>query len=771
MKKHVPSLSSQPEQSACPATDTDFREIIKHLHIGYALLEVIRNSDGAPVNFRYLDLNPKSSEILRTDTTAFIGKTFTQVQPEVSGKIFENLLTAAQTGTDVLFEFFSKKYSMHLRVQVFMPGPEKLVLLFSDISEKVLTENTSRIQQTFFEKLFSASPDAIAILDHDDQIIRVNDQFRAMFGYTYEESKGKKINDLIVPSDLKEEGLALTKAAAAGDFTKGETIRKNKQGRRIDVSIIGKRIQLHDQSSVVFGIYRNISERKNAERALIESEKQFRNMVDHSLVGIYIIQQSKLMYCNQKFADIFGYSHPEEMLGIDTLTLVDSADRQMVITRMKEREEGTKETAHYEFQGTRKDGTTILLETLGTRIIYHNMPALQGTLRDITNRKRAESELKKAKEKAEESDRLKSVFLANMSHELRTPLNAVIGFSNLQKTTDNLEELHDYAESIHISGNHLLNLIEDLFDISIIESGNVDLVKSLVDVDDMLKELYDQMEAERLVMKKSRITLKVARAERQVSIKLFTDPVRLKRIFINLIKNALKFTSTGTVEFGFRSVSGGMEFFVKDTGIGIEKEKQQLIFERFTQADQSHTRTFQGAGLGLFLTRKLVELLGGTISVKSEPGQGAEFCFSLAGLSSGSHSDAAGNTSEINWGYKSLLIAEDDDASYLLLKNFLKKTGIKVMRATNGQQAVDLALKHNFDMILMDIKLPVMNGLDAARAIRGQNAYVPIIAQTAFAFESDVHKSFEAGCNDHITKPINRRSLIDKMRRYINNKV
>lgn len=770
MNQQKSKIPGQAETYGNCGIDINFREIIRHLQIGYALLDIIRDESGKPVDFMYVELNRKSADILHTDTSVFIGKTFREVQPAVSKGIFENLITAAETGTDILFEFFSKKYGIHLRVQAFTPSPENLVMLFSDISDEVLTENTSKIQQTFFEKLFSSSPDAVVILDHDDRIIRINRQFQILFGYSHEEAKGKKINELIVPQEFEDEGLALSRAAAAGDFTKGETIRKNKNGHGIDVSIIGKRIELHDKTKVVFAIYRDISERKNAERALRESEHQFRSIVDHSLEGIYIIQQSKLRYCNQKFAEIFGYKNPEEMRGIDVINLIDPSDRQMVTGKMKRREDGTEETAHYEFHGIKKCGAPILLETLGARISYQNKPAIQGTIRDITDRKKAEMELKEAKEKAEESDRLKSVFLANMSHELRTPLNAVIGFSNLLRMADNMDELHDYAENIYVSGNHLLNLIEDLFDISIIESGNVDMVRSMTDIGHMMMELYDQMEAERKVMKKTNVLIKVSVPDTHPNLKIITDPVRLKRILTNLIKNGLKFTYTGWVEFGYRATPDSVEFFVKDTGIGIAKEKQELIFERFTQGDHSHSRAFQGAGLGLFLTRKLVELLGGHIGVESEPGKGSEFMFTLPGQNHITSADSTQKSSPV-WKDKTILIAEDDDASFLLLKNFLKKTGISVLRATNGKEAIDTARQNpDIDLILMDIKLPFVNGLEATMEIRRHNSRIPIIAQTAFAFETDVEKSFDAGCNDHITKPINRRTLLDKISRQFNSR-
>nr|NQU93357.1 PAS domain S-box protein [Bacteroidota bacterium] len=585
--------------------------------------------------------------------------------------------------------------------------------------------------------------------------------------YTEAECIDKSIISLIVPVELKEEGKELSVAAMAGDFLKGETIRTSKDGKRIYVSIIGRHILLEDNTLGIFGIYRDISEKKQAEMALLESEKQFRNIVDNSLVGIYLVQKSILKYCNLKFAQIFGYDTPDEIENLNVLSIIAPESSDMVTEKMRRHEAGIDYIAHYEFQGLKKDGTKITIETLGGRIMHNNEVAIQGTLMDVTDRKQAERDLKEAKERAEESDRLKSVFLANMSHELRTPLNAVIGFSNLLGEAEDIDEYKDFAGKIYVSGIHLLNLIEDLFDISIIESGNVNLVKSLLNLKHLFMELHDQMDSERQIMKKANLSLMVSIPEDKPDFKMLTDPVRLKRIFTNLLKNAFKFTNEGFIEFGYVIMNNTIEFFVKDTGIGIDRSNKEIIFERFRQADDSQTRTYEGAGLGLFLTKKLVELLGGKIWLKSELNVGSTFYFSFP-INSRQQSQLGETiykkSDELDWRDKTILIAEDDDSNYLLLKSFLKKSQIKIVRAKTGKEAIDLALAYdNIDLILMDVKMPEVNGLDATKIIKEEKEYIPIIVQTAFAFESDIEKSLKAGCDDYISKPLNKRTLMEKI--------
>ncbi|MCF8303629.1 MAG: PAS domain S-box protein [Bacteroidales bacterium] len=401
---------------------------------------------------------------------------------------------------------------------------------------------------------------------------------------------------------------------------------------------------------------------------------------------------------------------------------------------------------------------------------------------DITDRKKMEKDLIDAKEKAEESDRLKSAFLATMSHELRTPLNAVIGFSELIDEGLSTEEILEYAENINKSGKHLLEIIEDLFNISIIESGDVDIEKKEFNINNLLDEIKMNIQTDQVNLEREDLTIKVFKDLDDSKCQIHSDPAFIKQIFNNLLKNALKFTEEGAIEFGYSVESRNIiRFFVKDTGIGIAPDKQDIIFERFRQADEGFTRKYEGTGLGLSISKRLVELLNGSIWVDSEPDNGSTFYFTIPYESSEQEEEpAAEEAGELVWPGRRILIAEDDESNFELLKSMLKKTKIEVERAHNGVQAVDLFKKYTsedrkgngpcFDLILMDIKMPKMGGYEATQQIKEIDPETTVIAQTAFAMKGDEDKAIEAGCDDYITKPIKKEALLLKMNKYLSKK-
>lgn len=402
---------------------------------------------------------------------------------------------------------------------------------------------------------------------------------------------------------------------------------------------------------------------------------------------------------------------------------------------------------------------------------YENKPfQVFTTFTDITERKltedllqRQNQELKIAKERAEESGRLKSAFLANLSHEIRTPMNGILGFADLLKTPDlSGDSQKKYIEVIEISGRRMLEIINDLIDISKIESGQIEVKKEIVDIPQLLNELlvFFTPEAEL-----RNIRLVHSTNLPQNHLKAETDRTKLAQVITNLIKNALKFTiNNGTVEFGCRIVNDAFYFFVKDTGIGIKKEFQDKIFERFHQGE-IHTFMHEGMGLGLAISKAYVGLLGGEMFLESEVNKGSVFSFTVPlkkQIVSQQHIDDQDGLSEIIC--SNVLIAEDDEPSYILLSEILKKNNINTFYASNGLEAVNmLKEKPHINLILMDIKMPTMNGLEATRLIKELRPEIPIIAQSAFINETDIQNALQAGCNDFISKPIERKKLLEKI--------
>ncbi len=389
-------------------------------------------------------------------------------------------------------------------------------------------------------------------------------------------------------------------------------------------------------------------------------------------------------------------------------------------------------------------------------------------------------ELMDAKRKAEESDKLKSSFLANMSHEIRTPLNVIVGFSELLNSPNLAEAKRAfYAEQIETSSDSLLILIDDILDLSRIEAGVITLDFTDIDIDMFLHEMRD-----RYYFKNKNKNVKIVLNTNQLPNNLIinTDQNRMKQILINLLDNALKFTAIGSVEFGYviekdnQSPSNSHCFYVKDTGIGIEKHKQKYIFDRFRKVEGDKTKLFRGAGLGLSICKKLVELLGGKIWVESVYNEGTTFYFEI--VSKGINKVQATNKAVIpsikdenNWQGKVILIAEDENTNLIYLESVLKETNATLLLAHDGKQAVEIfESAPKIDLILMDIKMPVMNGLDATRAIKSKenpNKPIPIVAQTAYAAETDRKACFAAGCCDFISKPVKARLLFDIISKHI----
>ncbi len=393
---------------------------------------------------------------------------------------------------------------------------------------------------------------------------------------------------------------------------------------------------------------------------------------------------------------------------------------------------------------------------------------------DITERKRLTEELIIAKEKAEESDRLKSAFLTNISHEIRTPMNGILGFAELLEAAElNGDEQQNYIRIIKKSGDRMLNIINELVDISKIESGLMPTFVTETNINDQIDFIFSFFEPE-AEAKGLKLTY---HADLPVDESVIsTDQEKIFAILSNLLANAIKFTNEGSIEFGykFKPVSlnvGGklgpeyIEFYVTDTGIGIPADRQQAIFERFIQADISDRRPFQGAGLGLSIAKAYVGMLGGKIWVESEVGKGSTFYFTQPYLNrSDNKNNIANNNSAIggiNQGRRfKILVVEDDETSEMLLTIALEKLNAEVLNARSGSQAVELCrCIPDIDIVLMDIKMYGMNGYDATREIRTFNAQIPIIAQTAFGQIGDREKAMEAGCSDYITKPIDITSL------------
>ncbi len=377
-------------------------------------------------------------------------------------------------------------------------------------------------------------------------------------------------------------------------------------------------------------------------------------------------------------------------------------------------------------------------------------------------------DLEFAKEKAEESDRLKSSFLANMSHEIRTPMNAIIGFSNLL-IENNIDSgtRTDLTNEITKNGFSLLNLIENILDLAKIETSQIKIVKTEFSLNELLNEIYYSFFE---IIKNKKLEF-ILNSDIQNDLVMYSDPIRVKQILKNLIENAIKYTENGSIEIGHTINKEYITIYVKDTGIGITEKQLSCIFERFSKIEDEKQKLYRGAGLGLSICKHLTKLLDGKILVESEVNKGTTFYLKipLNKIEKVKITEQKNTTlqSQYNWSDKNILIAEDDQSNFRYFNMILSETNINILHAENGKDAVKKCKENNFDLILMDIKMPEMDGLEATRIIKKSKPDITIIAQTAFAMENDEKASLEAGCSAFIQKPIQKLSLLSLLNKFL----
>jgi len=398
-------------------------------------------------------------------------------------------------------------------------------------------------------------------------------------------------------------------------------------------------------------------------------------------------------------------------------------------------------------------------------------------LQDIQMFKLREESLRKEKERAEAQEKIKSSFLANMSHEIRTPMSSIVGFAELSKTVDNEEERQQYLNIIKRSGEHLLNIINDIIDISKIESGMIDIKIQRMDLNDLIDELVGIYQSDsRLNTDQVSIIANKNLSNDQVNI--LSDRTRLRQILSNLIDNAVKFTTKGKIEIGYelikkadKSKTPEIRIYVKDTGQGIPKSQLELIFDRYHQVREMDET--KGSGLGLSIVDALVSKLGGKIEVKSKVGKGSEFSILIPYLQRRKETEdiSEENNEKSEKPYlkgRHILIAEDVSANFKFISSVLKGTQAKLSWVKNGKDAVQAVLDGTkFDLVLMDLQMPVMNGYIASGHIKTIQPKLPIIALTAYAVEGDMEKALEAGCDDYLSKPVSIPDLFEKLRLFI----
>jgi signal transduction histidine kinase/CheY-like chemotaxis protein len=377
------------------------------------------------------------------------------------------------------------------------------------------------------------------------------------------------------------------------------------------------------------------------------------------------------------------------------------------------------------------------------------------------------AKIRNAEQRAIDSDRLKTAFLQNISHEIRTPMNSIIGFSELLKDKNTSEtERNEYLSLISKSSDQLLNIVNEVLDISLIETGNINLNKKRVHLNKLLDEIYLSFK----VLINNNIVFSIEKGLPDQQSLILTDDLKVRQILNNLLNNAIKFTEKGHIRLSYSLVNDDLEFCIEDTGIGIDKQLHEKIFDRFNKVEQDTVRLYEGVGLGLAICKGNVDLLKGRIWIESEPGKGSRFFFTIHYEPVYEDNTLSKNKTKSikDLNNVTILVAEDDELNFLYIKEILKGTEANILRAINGKEAVEICQTNNLiDILLIDIKMPVMNGYEAIKQIREFRPSLPIIAQTAFALSNEMLKAFNAGSNDYISKPFKKDQLLALISKYL----
>jgi len=624
---------------------------------------------------------------------------------------------------------------------------------------KIKAENNENFNKMLFEIL----PIGLALAKSTGEFVYVNKAFTEIIGYTSEQTLQLSYWDITPQKYAQQEQEQLSSLETTGFYGTYEKEFIHQSGELIPVKLLGRYVEI-DNKNYIWSSIENYTETKKYERTILANEKRFRAIFEQSAAGIAVVnKKQQIIEVNTKLCELLGYSKDELLnLSVKDITYSENAARNFENVRKKLSQNNT--FFNLEKQYLCKDGS-IIWANLSTNVVKDQNGVLDfaiATVVDITHRKKAEIELIDAKEKAEESNKLKSAFLNNMSHEVRTPLNAIVGFSQIL-TNQNIskEKQIQFCEVIQKSSDKLINIISDVIEISQIQAK---LICPKIEKFDLVTLLYE-LKINFLHLAKEKNVELIFTPQKFTEFSIYNDREKVRKIMVHLIDNALKFTHKGAVTVCCDIEGENVQFSVSDQGIGISQEMHSKIFEPFRQVETGMIRNFGGNGLGLSLAKSYTELLNGSISLQSEINKGSTFFVTIPLLSNDFELTNI-EKNPIKRIINSILIVEDEYANFQYLQELLSEKGYKILYAYNGKVAVDLCRYNTeIDLIFMDIKMPIMDGHTAAKLIKALRSDLPIIAQTAYVLESE-QANYINDFDDYITKPIKEKELFKKLEKF-----
>ena len=741
-------------------------ENISNRPVSFKEKYAVRILDSLPDMLTVFNQNEVGIEVVSNEETNHVGisnKDFKgmymreMVPPEAYQNIHSNMRQAVSTGavSTAHHELDFNGEHHHYENRIFPLDEEYVLIMCRDITERVTTQRQLEVFKSVLDKV----SDSILAVSEDGTLVYANKQFIEEYGVT-QQMGTQKIYDLPVSMTTKEAWERRLQEIRDNDGTfayRAAYMRKGEDKERMHQ--VSTFLIRENNEELTWFFTQDITDVIKKQDELRELNLLLDGILNNIPVYLFVKDPEndfRYLYWNKAFADHSGIPASKAIGHTDYEVFPSHGDAEKF---RKDDLELLQTHKRIDMQETylSATGKARIVQTLKALVpMEGRKPLLIGISWDITNLQNIEQELIKARIKAEQSDRLKSAFLANMSHEIRTPLNAIVGFSQLLPAAETAEEKKLYSGIINQNSDILLQLINDILDLSKIEAGTLEYIKRPMNLGEVCRTIY-AVHKERV---KEGVTLVFDNVDENLFIE--GDQNRIMQVITNFLTNASKFTYAGEIRLGFERTDKNIRVYVKDTGIGIEPEKVDHVFERFVKLNSFA----QGTGLGLSICQMIIEKIGGEIGVTSELGKGSTFYFTIPYEEAGelgeifkmSKTESKGDTVNRVQQIKKILVAEDVESNFILLKNLIGRE-YTLLWAKDGVEAIEMYKQYQPDLILMDIKMPRMDGLEATHIIRSYSKEVPIIALTAYAFETDKELALEMGCNDFVTKPVSKEAL------------